>query len=184
VDTSDPGTARRALDEGADMINDITALSDPGMAALAAETGTPVILMHMKGTPRDMQIDPAYDDVVGEVLGFLEERLASAKEAGIPESHLLADPGIGFGKRIVDNLALIRRLGEFRCLGVPLVLGHSRKSFLGALTGVGEAGSRDPATAALSALAARDADILRVHDVPGTVQAVRVALAVHGGKPG
>lgn len=184
VDTSDPGTARRALDEGADMINDITALSDPDMAALAAETGTPVILMHMKGTPRDMQIAPTYDDVVGEVLGFLEERLAAATAAGIRESHLLADPGIGFGKRIADNLTLIRRLGEFRCLGVPLVLGHSRKSFLGTLTGIDDAGSRDPATGALSALAARDADILRVHDVPGTVQAVRVALALHGGTPG
>lgn len=183
VDTSDPDTARAAIDEGVDMINDVTALSEPGMAELAASTGTPVVLMHMKGRPRDMQAAPSYDDVIGEIVSFLEERIASACAAGVPRSHILVDPGIGFGKRLQDNLAIVRRLGEFRCLGVPVVLGHSRKSFLGTVTGEGGASDRDPATAALSALAARDADMLRVHDVAGTVQAVKVAMAVHGGPP-
>lgn len=181
VDTSDPDTARAALGEGVDMINDVTALSEPGMAELAASTGTPVILMHMKGRPRDMQASPSYDDVIGEIVAFLEERVASACAAGVPRSLILVDPGIGFGKRLCDNIAIVRRLREFRCLGVPVVLGHSRKSFLGTVTGKGEASERDPATAALSALAARDADMLRVHDVVATVQAVKVAMAVHGG---
>lgn len=184
VDTSDPETAAAAIAEGVDMINDVTALSEPGMAELAASTSTPVVLMHMKGTPRDMQLSPGYRDVMGEVLAYLEERIEAAGSAGIPRELLLVDPGIGFGKRQEDNLALVRRLGELRCLGVPVVLGHSRKSFLGTATGGVEAALRDPATAALSALAARDADMLRVHDVQGTIQAVKVALALNGGPPG
>jgi len=184
VDTSDPETAAAVIAEGVDMINDIAALSEPGMPEVAASTETPVVLMHMKGTPRDMQIAPEYLDVMGEVLSFLEERIEAACSAGIRRELILVDPGIGFGKRQVDNLALVRRLGELRCLGLPVLLGHSRKSFLGNAAGEVEPLRRDPATAVISALAAHDADILRVHDVPGTVQAVKVAMALNGGPPG
>jgi dihydropteroate synthase len=131
-----------------------------------------------------MQIAPEYLDVMGEVLSFLEERIEAACSAGIRRELILVDPGIGFGKRQVDNLALVRRLGELRCLGLPVLLGHSRKSFLGNAAGEVEPLRRDPATAVISALAAHDADILRVHDVPGTVQAVKVAMALNGGPPG
>jgi dihydropteroate synthase len=182
VDTSDPSTAEAAIDEGADIINDVTALSAPGMSSLAASTGTPVILMHMLGRPRNMQEAPCYADPIGEILSFLSDRMRIALDAGIVPGCIWIDPGIGFGKRLEDNIVLIRRLGEFRCLGAPVVLGHSRKSFLGSVTGIAEPSRRDLATAVVSAAAARDADIIRVHDVAGTVQALEVARALRGGR--
>jgi dihydropteroate synthase len=181
VDTTSPEVASAALEAGADIINDTGALGDPGMASLAARSGAPVILMHMKGRPLDMQADPSYRDVLEEVFTFLEERVEAAVRAGVSRDRILVDPGIGFGKRLEDNLLLIRRLGEFRYLGCPVVLGHSRKSFIGLLTGEKDPAARDLAGLAVSACAAGRADVLRVHDVAGTCSVLHVARALHGG---
>jgi dihydropteroate synthase len=181
VDTSSPEVAAAALEAGADAINDTTALSSPGMATLAASAGAGVVLMHMKGTPKDMQESPSYGDPVSEVMEMLSLRRTAAILAGIPAEALAVDPGIGFGKRLSDNLAILARLGEFRSLGSPVVAGFSRKSLLGAVTGVSEPALRDPATHALAALLHDDTDILRVHDVGGAVQALAAARALRNG---
>ena len=136
VDTSKAAVAAAALDAGADYVNDVTALrADPELAALVADRGVDVCLMHMRGTPRTMQDDPRYDDVVDAVKAFLEERMAAAVRAGIAEERIELDPGIGFGKTLEHNLELIDRLGEIVALGRPVVLGTSRKAFLGRITG-------------------------------------------------
>jgi len=180
VDTSSAEVARRVLAAGAGMVNDVTALSDPEMAGTVLEAGAALVLMHMKGTPGTMQQAPGYDDVLGEVYGYLEERLALARSAGLGPASILVDPGIGFGKRLEDNVLLVRRLGELAWLGCRIVLGHSRKSFLGLLTGIGDPSLRDPATHAVTAIASTSADVVRVHDVPGTVQALRTAGGILG----
>ncbi len=180
VDTGSARVASRALSEGASMINDVTALRDPEMAPLLAERGVPVVLMHMRGTPADMQVAPEYDDVVVEVRDFLEERAVRAVEAGVAGHMILVDPGIGFGKRLRDNLDLIRDLEEISALGYRVVLGHSRKSFLGRLTGIAEPVEREAATHAVTALCATRADVLRVHDVTGAAQVLSVSLAIQG----
>ncbi len=174
VDTSGAEVAEAAIRAGARMINDVTAFSDPDMIRVAAEHDVPVVLMHMKGIPSDMQKDPRYDDVIEEILGFLEERVNLALNGGIDLSSIVVDPGIGFGKRLDDNIMLINRIGEFRSLGTRVLLGHSRKSFLGMLTGFSEPAGRDPATHAVTALCAGSADIFRVHDVRGTRQVLSV----------
>jgi dihydropteroate synthase len=188
VDTSKAAVARAALDAGARIVNDVTALrSDPQMVALCAERGCEVLLMHMKGTPRTMQGDPQYGDVVVEVTDFLAERIELAIESGIAEDRIWVDPGIGFGKTVQHNLELLRRLGELRALGRPIVVGTSRKSFIGKLTGR-EVDERLGGTIASSILALRaGAGVLRVHDVAEVGEAVRVAEAIemHGrGQPG
>jgi dihydropteroate synthase len=180
VDTSNASVAEPALDCGASIINDVTALSDPRMAALASSRGVPLILMHMKGIPADMQDAPFYDDVTGEVYSFLEQRIGMAEAAGMGRDRVLVDPGIGFGKRLEDNLDLLRRLGEFRGLGCRTVVGHSRKSFLGAVTGEKDPAARDAAGHAVAALVCGTADIIRVHDVRGTVQVLAAARALSG----
>lgn len=180
VDTSLPGVAREALAMGASIVNDVTALSDPAIAETAADLGAGLVLMHMQGTPADMQEDPSYTDVLTQVYDHLAERVELAGEHGVPRGRIMVDPGIGFGKRLRHNLALIRRLGEFRGLGCRVLLGHSRKSFLGSISGVEEPSGRDLHTHAVSALAAADADMLRVHDVAGTVEVLRVAEALEG----
>jgi dihydropteroate synthase len=178
IDTSKVAVAAAALDAGADYVNDVTAFrSDPGLAGLVAERGVDCCLMHMLGTPRTMQRDPRYDDVVSEVKAFLEARLAYAVGEGVAEQRVMLDPGIGFGKTVEHNLELIRRLDEIVAIGRPVVFGVSRKSFLGKLTGR-EVGERAVATAAANVLALeRGASIFRVHDVPETVDALTVAAA-------
>jgi dihydropteroate synthase len=178
IDTSKSAVAAAALDAGADYVNDVTAFrGDPELAGLVGERGVDCCLMHMLGTPRTMQQDPRYDDVVSEVKAFLEARLAYAVGEGVPEERVMLDPGIGFGKTVEHNLELIRRLDEIVALGRPVVFGVSRKSFLGKLTGR-EVGQRAVATAAANVLALeRGASIFRVHDVPETVDALVVAAA-------
>lgn len=180
IDTSKAAVARAAVDAGAEIINDITALrGDASMAATAAATGAGVILMHMLGTPRTMQQDPRYGDVVREVADFLRGQISAALAAGIPQDRLAVDPGVGFGKTPQHNLQLIAALGEFARLGCPVVLGVSRKSFLAPAAGCGDASDRDAATAALTALGRKlGARIFRVHAVRANVQALRACEAV------
>ena len=181
IDTSKRAVAAAALDAGAEIVNDVTALrGDPGMATLCAERDATVILMHMLGTPRTMQDEPRYDDVVDEVKAFLAGRIEAATAAGIAEGRIWLDPGIGFGKSTEHNLELLRRLGELRGLGRPLVVGTSRKSFIGRVDG-SEARDRLGGTIASSVLAAAEgAEVLRVHDVAEVGQAMAVAGAILG----
>ncbi len=181
VDTSKAVVAAAALDAGAEIVNDVTALrGDPEMAALCAERGATVVLMHMRGEPRTMQDDPHYGDVVAEVKAFLADRLEAAVAAGIAEERVWLDPGIGFGKTVAHNMELLRRLGELRELGRPLVIGTSRKSFIGKIDG-SAAGERLGGTIASSVLAAAEgAELLRVHDVAEVRQALTVTTAILG----
>lgn len=181
VDTSKAAVAGAALEAGAAIVNDVTALrGDPEMAALCAERGATVVLMHMRGKPQTMQDDPRYEDVVAEVKAFLAERLEAVVAAGIDEDDVWLDPGIGFGKTAAHNMELLRRLGELRDLGRPLVIGTSRKSFIGKLDG-SAAGERLGGTIASSVLAAAEgAAVLRVHDVAEVRQALAVATAILG----
>ncbi len=170
--------ARAALAAGATYVNDVSALRfDPELAGVVAQSGVHCCLMHMQGEPRTMQDDPRYDDVVGDVKAFLEERLAHAVQSGIAEERIHLDPGIGFGKTLEHNLELLRRLDEIVALGRPVVVGTSRKSFLGRLTGR-DVGERVPGTIATNVLAfERGARIFRVHDVAPTRDALTVAAA-------
>ena len=179
IDTTKAAVARAALDAGATMVNDVTALrGDPAMADLVAERGCPVCLMHMLGEPRTMQDDPRYHDVVAEVAAFLEERLAAAVAAGVREEQVLLDPGIGFGKTVRHNLLLLAHLDRIAALGRPLVLGASRKRFIGTLLGA-EPRDRVSGTVATTVLGlARGAAVVRVHDVRPNVEALQVAAAV------
>ncbi len=181
IDTSKLAVAEAALDSGASIVNDVTALRrDPEMAALCAERQAGVVLMHMPGNPRTMQDDPRYDDVVDDIRAFLAERIEAAVAAGVEEERIWLDPGIGFGKTVEHNLELLRRLAELRDLGRPLVIGTSRKSFIGKIDG-SEVDERLGGSIASSVLAAAEgADVLRVHDVAETAQAMRVAEAVLG----
>jgi dihydropteroate synthase len=180
VDTSKSGVAAAALAAGATIVNDVSALRDPEMAALCAEREATVVLMHMRGDPRTMQDAPVYDDVVAEVKGFLASRTEFAAAAGIAAERIWLDPGIGFGKTTEHNLELLRRLPELTELGQPLVIGTSRKSFLGQFDG-SAAGERLGGTIATAVLAAASgAEVLRVHDVAEVGQALAVAGAVHG----
>ncbi|MCL5957827.1 MAG: dihydropteroate synthase [Chloroflexi bacterium] len=180
VDTSKATVAELALQAGAHIINDITALrGDPAMAGVVASYKVPLVLMHMKGTPRDMQINPVYDDVVDEVGAFLQGQVERAVEAGIDRSQIIVDPGIGFGKTGEHNLEILRRLEELKALGQPLLVGTSRKSFVGRILGGLPAQERVWGTAATVSLSiAKGADIVRVHDVAAMVQVARVADAV------
>ncbi len=181
IDTSKLGVAEAALDAGASIVNDVTAMRHaPEIGALCADRGAELVLMHMLGDPRSMQENPVYEDVVDEVKAFLAERLEVAVAAGVDEERIWLDPGIGFGKTLEHNLELLRRLGELRELGRPIVIGTSRKSFIGKIDG-SDAGDRIGGTIASSVLAAADgADVLRVHDVAEVRQAITVADAVLG----
>ena len=184
IDTSKAVVARAATDAGAVLVNDVTALrGDAGMVAAVAESGAEVCLMHMLGEPRTMQDNPRYEDVVSEVKAFLEERLGFAVAQGIPEERVWLDPGIGFGKRVEHNLELLRRLDEIAALGRPVVVGVSRKRFLGTLTGRAEP-DRVPGGIAAAVLAyERGAHMFRVHDVAETRDALTVAAATVGDSP-
>ena len=179
IDTTKPAVARAALDAGATIVNDVSALRfAPGMAAVVAEASAGCCLMHMLGEPRTMQQDPRYDDVVSDVKAFLEERLAFAVSEGIDEERVWLDPGIGFGKTVEHNLELLRRLGEIVAIGRPVVVGTSRKSFLGKLAGGRDEGERLPGTIATNVLALeRGASVFRVHDVAQNADALAVAAA-------
>jgi dihydropteroate synthase len=185
VDTYRSRTAEAALEAGAHMINDVTALrGDSEMASLIAEAGCPVILMHMKGEPKTMQSDPRYGDVVREVRDFLLERAEAAVAAGIREENVIVDPGIGFGKTVEHNLALLDRLDAIADLGYPVLVGASRKSFIGRITGAQEAAGRVYGTVATSVMAyERGATLFRVHDVRANREALAVAAAVAGRRP-
>ena len=183
IDTSKRRVAAVALDAGASYVNDVTAFRrDPEMAALVAERGADCCLMHMLGDPRTMQDNPRYDDVVSEVKAFLEQRMAFAIGQGVAEERIMLDPGIGFGKTIEHNLELLRRVGELVALGRPVVIGTSRKSFLGRITG-GDVGDRVFGTIATNVLAyERGARVFRVHDVRPVHDALTVTAATVRGR--
>jgi dihydropteroate synthase len=179
IDTSKRAVAEAALDAGATIVNDVTALrAEPELAGLCADRGCELVLMHMLGDPRTMQEDPRYDDVVDDIKDFLAERIEFAVSEGVDEERIWVDPGIGFGKTVEHNLELLRRLGEFSGLGRPLLVGTSRKSFLGKLTGA-PVDERLGGTVASNVIAfANGADVLRVHDVAPVREALTVAEAI------
>lgn len=179
VDTTKAEVARRALLAGANLVNDVTALrGDAAMVEVVAGAGCPVCLTHMKGQPKTMQDDPYYDDVVDEVLRFLEERMAFAVSRGVREEQIMVDPGIGFGKSVEHNLTLLRHLDRLVSLGRPVVLGASRKRFLGVILGA-EPGQRVIGTVATTVAGLlAGVHVFRVHDVKPNFEALRVGLAV------
>jgi dihydropteroate synthase len=181
IDTAKADVARAAIDAGAAIVNDVSALRfDPALAGVVADARAECCLMHMQGEPRTMQADPRYDDVVADVRAFLEGRMAFAVAEGIAEERIWLDPGIGFGKTLEHNLELLRRLDEIVAIGRPVVIGTSRKSFLGRLTGRDEKG-RVPGTIATNVLALeRGAQVFRVHDVAEARDALTVAAATLG----
>jgi len=182
IDTRKPEIAEKALQAGASIVNDVTGLRDPRMVGIIAQAGAGAVIMHMRGDPKTMQDDPRYEDVVRQVRDFLEERVRSASANGVARESVAVDPGIGFGKSVAHNLTLLRGLGTIAAIGVPIVVGVSRKSFIGALGG-GEAGERLPGSLAAATLAvAHGAHVVRAHDVAETVRAMRVADAVLRGR--
>ena len=183
IDTSKAEVAAQAIEAGASIVNDVTGLrGDPTMPQVVARTKAAVILMHMQGTPKTMQRAPRYRDVVGEVRAFLLEAAARAQEAGIHRSRILIDPGLGFGKTLAHNLALLRVCSQFVDLGFPVVLGPSRKSFIGAILNA-EVGDRLAGTLACVAFAQRcGAHMVRVHDVKPAVHLLRMLEAIESGR--
>ncbi|MGC8490616.1 MAG: dihydropteroate synthase [Syntrophobacteraceae bacterium] len=182
IDTTKAEVARKALEAGADIINDVSSLQfDPDMVGIAARSGAPLILMHMLGIPKTMQVDPFYQSVLSEIIAFLEERMRYALANGVERSQIIVDPGIGFGKTVTHNLTIIRDLDTFSCMDRPLLLAASRKRFLGAILGRPEM-ERELGTAIVNAFGvAGGAHILRVHDVAFHREAIRVAEAVRDG---
>jgi len=179
IDTYQFEVAKAALEAGAAMINDITALSDERVGELAAERQVPIVLMHMQGTPATMQIEPEYDDVVGEILEFLLDRAKRAKKFGISKDMIFIDPGIGFGKTTEHNLSLLRNIDKFVVSGYRVLVGSSRKRFIGQITGKENPAERIFGTAATVALcAAAGVSIVRVHDVAEMADVVKVVTAV------
>ncbi len=180
IDTRRPKVAEAALKAGATMVNDITGLGDEAMRALVADHGVPAVLMHMQGDPKTMQEDPTYGDVVADILRFFRERIAMAEAAGIPRDRLVVDPGIGFGKTAAHNLQILRRLSEFRSLGLPLLMGASRKSFIGKVLDAEVDDRLEGSLAAAAAAVLGGARLVRAHDVRATVRTVRLLDAIAG----
>ncbi len=180
VDTYKATVAKKAFEAGASIVNDISGLRfSPDMARVAADFGAAVVIMHIKGTPRDMQLDPVYSDVVGEVMSYLDEGIDIAVRAGVDREKVLIDPGIGFGKTLEHNLAILERLDEFRGLGRPIVLGTSRKKFIGTVLDIPVPEQRVDGTAATVALGIeRGARVVRVHDVKRMAQVARMTDAI------
>jgi dihydropteroate synthase len=179
IDSSKAEVAKRALDAGADIINDISALrADDQMARVAAKAGCPIILMHMKGIPADMQRNPVYGSLIDEILSFLEGSIDVATEAGIDADKIIIDPGIGFGKTLSDNLQIINRADEFKVLGKPLLIGPSRKSFIGEILGDKEEDRLEGTLAACTLAMARGVHIIRVHDVKEAARAAKISDAI------
>lgn len=178
IDTTKSEVAEQALAAGANIVNDISALGDPAMAEIVARTGAGLVLMHMRGEPRTMQDEPHYDDLLGEIAAFLADRAARARQAGIPAERIVIDPGIGFGKTVAHNLRIIDNLQTFDRLGYPVLLGPSRKRFIGAVTGR-EVGERQAGTLAAVALAVYNgARLVRVHEAAAAVDAAALADAL------
>jgi dihydropteroate synthase len=179
IDTYKSSVARHALDMGACVVNDISALrADPDMASVIAEAGVPVVLMHMKGTPKDMQLDPHYDSLICEIISFLRARIQAAVDAGISPSQIIIDPGIGFGKTVAHNLEIIRRLRQFKSLGKPILIGTSRKSFIGKVLALPVDDRLEGTAATVATAIANGADIVRVHDVREMARVVRMTDAI------
>jgi dihydropteroate synthase len=180
IDTYKAAVARAAVASGADMVNDISSLSfDEDMAGVVAASGVPVVIQHIKGTPRDMQKNPSYQDVTGEIKEFFIERIAYARSCGIDEDDIIIDPGIGFGKRVSDNLTIIRELGRLKELGRPLLIGTSMKSFIGRIMGTDLPAERAEGTLASVAISLwNGADMVRVHDVVRTKKVVKFMKAL------
>jgi dihydropteroate synthase len=174
IDSYHTEVVQKALKAGASWVNDINGLRTKGMAHLVAKAKVPVVIMHMKGTPKTMQKRPRYDDCVGEIYDFLYEWAQVALEAGVRPERIVIDPGIGFGKRVEDNLVIIKRLGEFRSMGFPVLLGASRKSFIGALTGLEVDERLYGSLGSVSAGVVNGADIVRVHDVLETKRTIEM----------
>ncbi len=179
VDTSKSVVARAAIDAGADMINDVSGLKDPDMVPLLADSGVPVVIMHSRGTPRTMQRDTQYDNLLAAIIGFLSDRVASAIAAGVADDKILVDPGIGFGKSADGNLTILNRLSEFLTIGKPLLVGASRKSFLGTLLDLPAEDRLEPSLAVAAYAASAGAHVIRAHDVEETVRVVRTVDAIH-----
>lgn len=178
IDTMKPKVAEAALFAGASVVNDVLGLRAPGMIEVVAEHDAVAIIMHMQGEPRTMQVNPRYKDVVGDILDFLNERIAAAEDGGVDPKKIMVDPGIGFGKTVEHNIEIISRLREFKSLGKPIVIGVSRKVFIGRLTGA-EGEDRLPGSLTAAVIAVENgANIVRVHDVPETRIALNVAHAV------
>ncbi len=180
IDTTKAIVAREAIRAGADIINDVSALKkDPEMIAVVRESNLPVIIMHMQGTPTDMQVNPDYTDVVTDIIDFFTERIDWITGNGVDRNRLIIDPGIGFGKTLQHNLSILKNLEQFSSLKLPLLLGHSRKRFLGTITGIPTEEDRDLATAVVAALCAtKNIAMIRVHNVAATRQALLVAEAI------
>jgi dihydropteroate synthase len=180
VDTYKAAVAAAAIAAGVDWVNDISALSfDDHMADVVAASGVPVVMQHIRGTPRDMQMNPSYEDVTGEIREFFVQRIAFAKGRGIDEDNIVIDPGIGFGKRLQDNLAIIRELGRLKELGRPLLIGTSMKSFIGRIMGTDSVAERSEGTLASVAISLwNGADMVRVHDVARTKKVVMFMKAL------
>lgn len=180
IDTRKAAVAEAAINAGARMINDVSGLRyDPKMAEIAAKYITPMIIMHSKGTPDAMQKDPKYEDLISEMLMFFEESIKMAASAGVKETNIILDPGIGFGKRYEDNIEILRRLDEFRCFGRPLCIGTSRKSFIGTALGKPDPADRETGTCATISLAiSKRVDIIRVHNIRMAAEASTMADAI------
>ncbi len=180
IDTSKPRVAREALRAGAEIVNDVTAARDPAMVAAALDFSAAVCVMHMQGEPRTMQVNPEYGDVVGEVAAFLAQRSQALQAAGVAAGRIAVDPGIGFGKRLEHNLALLRAAGRLHELGHPVIVGHSRKRFIGEVLGRPEADRTAGTVGVALALARRGVQVLRVHDVAEVCQAFTLFEAAGG----
>ena len=179
IDTHKARVARRAISVGASMVNDIGALLlDPAMGSVVAEAGVAVVVMHMKGTPKVMQVGPHYEDVVGEVRGFLADAVERAEQAGIGPSRIIVDPGIGFGKTVTHNLLLIKHLSALQAMGVPILIGPSRKSFIAKILGNGDERREVGTQAAVAVAALHGAHIVRVHDVERTRYTLKLVDAI------
>ncbi|MDH5524267.1 MAG: dihydropteroate synthase [Desulfobulbaceae bacterium] len=180
IDTTKAEVAQKAIAAGADIINDISGLRfDPQMIEVALANKVPVIIMHMQGTPGNMQVKPHYEDVIDEIMSFFKERIAWAKQKGLARERIIVDPGIGFGKTIRHNLLILKHVTEFKKLGCPVLVGHSRKAFIGNILDL-EVDERDTATASISAYCStQGVDIIRVHNVRINAQTIRMAEAIN-----
>jgi dihydropteroate synthase len=178
VDTRHHEVARAALEAGAEIVNDVTGLRDPSMVEVVAEQGAGAVLMHMQGLPSTMQSDPRYEDVVGDISLLLKEGMEKATEGGVDPRCIVLDPGIGFGKAVEHNLQIILRLREFRCLGRPLLIGASRKSFIGKVLGQEAKDGKEGSLAIASMALMNGTDVVRVHDVKETKMVARMVDAV------
>lgn len=180
IDTTKAKVASAALKAGATHINDISALRlDPEMIEVVKKSSAPLFIMHMQGTPADMQVNPTYTDIIMEMVHFFDERLTYLQDNGVDKKRIIIDPGIGFGKTLSHNLSILKHLNTFSQFGVPVLLAHSRKRFLGDVTGIGPEQQRDLATAVVSALSSsKNIDMVRVHDVAATKQALKLSAAI------